>query len=165
MLLYEDILSGDELFSDAFPVKVVEGIVYEVDCQMIVVKAGADIDIGANPSAEDQEESLEDGATQVNNVVHSFRLQSTTFDKKSYLTYLKAYMKAVKDKLDPKDVEAFEKGAAAYAKKVIANFKDFEFYTGESMNPEGMVALLNYREDGVTPYFTFWKHGAKQVKL
>ena len=124
MLLYEDILSGDELFSDAFPVydqflvywildsclysKVVDDIVYEVDCQMIVVKAGADIDIGdpnipvfsltltyfhktlgANPSAEDQEESLEDGATQVNNVVHSFRLQSTTFDKKSYLTYLK----------------------------------------------------------------------------
>jgi hypothetical protein len=72
---------------------------------MIVVKAGADIDIGnpkalsfslssfktpgANPSAEDQEEALEDGATQTNNVVHSFRLQSTTFDKKSYLTYLK----------------------------------------------------------------------------
>jgi hypothetical protein len=45
--------------------------------------------LGANPSAEDQEESLEDGATQVNNVIHSFRLQSTTFDKKSYLTYLK----------------------------------------------------------------------------
>ena len=23
-------------------------------------------------------------------------------------------------------------------------------YIGENMNPEGMVALLNYREDGVT---------------
>jgi len=165
MLLYEDILSGDELFSDAFPVKEVDNIVYEVDCQMIVVKAGADIDIGANPSAEDQEEALEDGAAQVNNVIHSFRLQSTSFDKKSYLTYLKAYMKAVKEKLDPANVAAFEKGAAAYAKKIVANFKDFEFYTGESMNPDGMVALLNYREDGVTPYFTFWKDGAKQVKL
>jgi len=143
----------------------VDGIVYEVDCQMIVVKAGADVDIGANPSAEDQEEALEDGATQTNNVVHSFRLQSTTFDKKSYLTYLKGYMKAVKGKLEPERVEAFEKGAAAYAKKIVANFKDFEFYTGESMNPEGMVALLNYRADGITPYFTFWKHGAKQVKL
>ena len=47
--------------------------------------------LGANPSAEEQEEALEDGATQVNNVVHSFRLQSTTFDKKSYLTYLKVH--------------------------------------------------------------------------
>lgn len=44
---------------------------------------------GANPSAEEGEEALEEGATQVNNVVYSFRLQSTSFDKKSYLTYLK----------------------------------------------------------------------------
>jgi len=165
MLLYQDIITGDELFSDAFPLKEVDGIVYEVDCQLITMKAGADVDIGANPSAEEQDEALEDGATQVNNVVHSFRLQATTFDKKSYLTYLKSYMKAVKAELPADECPAFEKGAAAYAKKLIANFKDYEFYTGESMNPDGMVALLNYRGDGVTPYFTFWKHGTKQVKL
>ncbi|PSR77280.1 hypothetical protein EW026_g4036 [Hermanssonia centrifuga] len=168
MLLYEDILSGDEMFSDAFPIKEVDNIVYEVDCQLITVKAGADIDIGANPSAEDAEDALEEGATQVNNVAHSFRLQSTSFDKKSFLTYLKGYMKAVKAKLqdtNPGAVEEFEKGAQAFAKKLVANFKDYEFYTGEKMDPDGMVALLNYREDGVTPYFTFWKHGLKQVKL
>ena len=44
---------------------------------------------GANPSAEEADEALEEGATQINNVVYSFRLQSTQFDKKSYLTYLK----------------------------------------------------------------------------
>ena len=41
-----------------------------------------------------------------------------------------AYMKTVKEKLNnskPERVEAFEKGAAAYAKKIVANFKDFEF--------------------------------------
>ena len=77
-------------------------------------------------------------------------------------------MKAVKAKLQEKNpdrVTAFEKGAQAYAKKIVANFKDFEFYTGENMNPDGMVALLNYREDGVTPYFTFWKDGLKEQKL
>jgi len=168
MLLYSDILTDDEMFSDAFPMKLVDDTVYEVDCQVVTVKAGADVDIGGNPSAEESEEALEEGATQVNNVVHSFRLQSTSFDQKSYLTYLKAYMKAVKAKLaetNPDRVEAFEKGAQGYAKKIVANFKDFEFYTGESMNPDGMVALLNYRSDGVTPYFTFWKDGLKEVKL
>jgi len=142
--------------------------VYEVDCQLITVKAGADIDIGANPSAEEQDEALEDGATQVNNIIHSFRLQATTFDKKSFLTYLKGYMKSIKIKLaetNPDRVDAFEKGAAAYAKKIVANFKDFEFYIGENMNPDGMVALLNYRDDGITPYFTFWKDGLREVKL
>lgn len=156
------------MFSDAFPVKIVDDIVYEVECQMITVKKGEDIDIGANPSAEEQEEALEDGAVQVNNVAHSFRLQATQFDKKSFLVYLKGYMKAVKGKLtesNPDRVEKFEKGAAAFAKKIVANFKDFEFYTGESMNPDGMIALLNYREDGITPYFTFWKDGLKEVKL
>ena len=56
-------------------------------------------------------------------------------------------------------------------------------YIGESMETEGMVALLNYREDGVTrkgtpfscylalmmwssvAYFTFWKDGLEEVKL
>jgi len=165
MLLYSDILTDDEMFSDAFPMKLVDDIVYEVNCQVITVKAGADVDIGGNPSAEENEEALEEGATQINNVVHSFRLQLTSFDKKSYLTYLKAYMKAVKAKLNPDRLEAFEKGAQGYAKKIVANFKDFEFYTGESMNPDGMVALLNYRSDGVTPYVTFWKDGLKEIKL
>jgi hypothetical protein len=36
-------------------------------------------------------------------------------------------MKAVKGKVAEDRVEAFEKGAAAYAKKIVANFKDYEF--------------------------------------
>jgi len=165
MLLYSDIITGDEMFSDAFPIKIVDDIVFEVDCQLVQVKKGADVDIGANPSAEEQEEALEEGAVQVNNVVHSFRLQETQFDKKSFLTYLKGYMKAVKGKLPEDRVAAFEKDAQSFAKKIVANFKDYEFYIGESMDPEGMVALLNYRADGITPYFTFWKDGLKEVKL
>lgn len=165
MLLYKDRISGDEMFSDAFPIKLVDDIVYEVDCQLITVKDGADIDIGANPSAEEQEESLEDGAKQVNNVVHSFRLQQTSFDKGDFLKYLKGYMKAVKEELSEDRVADFEKGAQAYAKKIVGKFKDYEFFTGESMEVEGMVALLNYREDGITPYFTFWKDGLQEVKL
>jgi len=37
---------------------------------------------GGNPSAEEMEEAMADGAEQVNNVIHSFRLQPTSFDKK-----------------------------------------------------------------------------------
>jgi len=36
-------------------------------------------------------------------------------------------MKEVKGKLPEDRVTLFEKGAAAYAKKLIANFKDYEF--------------------------------------
>ncbi|KAG8218865.1 TCTP family protein [Butyriboletus roseoflavus] len=93
-------------------------------------------------------------------------------------------MKAIKKKLqenNPDRVKAFETGAAVYVKKILTDIKDYDFvgslplllvsvlnvtqYVGESMNPDGLVALLNYREDGITPYFTFWKDGLKEVKL
>jgi len=166
MIIYKDVISDDEMFSDAFDLKEVDGIVYEIDCKSITVKKGADVDIGANASAEEpQDDDVEDGSEQVIDLVYSQRLSATTFDKKGYLTYLKGYMKALKAKLPAGEVEAFEKGAGAYAKKIVANFKDYEFYTGESMNPDGMIALLNYREDGVTPFFTFWKHGVSEMKV
>ncbi|KAG1047401.1 hypothetical protein G6F43_010150 [Rhizopus delemar] len=167
MLLYSDVISGDEMCSDAFPIKVIDDIAYEVDCKMITLEEG-DIDIGANPSAEGGDEGVESTSQTVNNVVHSFRLVETQFDKKSYMTYIKGYMKALKKELQetkPERVEAFEKGAASLVKRILTNFKDYEFFTGESMNPDGMVALLNYREDGVTPFFTFFKDGLKEIKL
>ncbi|KAG0197827.1 hypothetical protein BGX28_008660 [Mortierella sp. GBA30] len=168
MLIYQDIITGDELFSDAFDIKEVGGV-YEVDCAMIQIKEGADVDIGANASAEEAaDEALEDGVSIVNNVVYSFRLQSTSFDKKGYTVYIKGYLKALKAAKDFKsedETKAYEAEMTAEVKKVLGSFKDFEFYTGESMNPDGAVMLLNYREDGVTPYFTVFKHAVKTIKV
>lgn len=169
MLIYTDILTGDELLSSAFDFKEVDDVVYEVDATMVKVKEGADVDIGANPSAEGGDDAYEsEDTTQVNNVVYNSRLQETSFDKKSYVSYIKGYMKKVKAYLeqhDPEQIPVFEKGAAAYVKKIITNFKDYEFFTGESMDPDGMVPLVNWREDGVTPYVIFWKHGLKSMKV
>lgn len=56
-------------------------------------------------------------------------------------------MKAVKAALTEKgapaeEIAAFEKGASAYVKNtLLPNFKDYEFYTGESMDPDGMYVL------------------------
>ncbi len=144
MLLYEDIISGDEMVSDGFKIIEVDDIAYEVDCRMVVVKEG-DVDIGANASAEEEMEALEDGAVTVNDVVHSFRLQSTAFDKKAYMTYIKGYMKSIKKYLEehnPDRVPIFEDKVKDFVKKILGNFSDYEFYTGESMNPDGAVALL-----------------------
>lgn len=58
-------------------------------------------------------------------------------------------MKKVKDALKAKDapeetITAFEKGAQAYAKKIVANFKDYDFYIGESMDPDGMYVVTRF---------------------
>ncbi|RDL40573.1 Mss4-like protein [Venustampulla echinocandica] len=169
MIIYKDIITGDEIISDSYDLKLIDNVVYECDCQMITLGA-VDVNTGANASAEEADEGVEDGAVQVNNVVNSFRLQSTQFDKKSYLSHLKGYMKKVKELLKEKGadesvVTEFEKGAQAYAKKIIGNFKDYDFYIGESMDPDGMVVLMNYREDGTTPFVTVWKHGLVEMKV
>ncbi|KAL1898324.1 hypothetical protein Cpir12675_001949 [Ceratocystis pirilliformis] len=165
MLIYKDILSNDEMISDSYDLKEVDGIVYEADCAMITLGA-VNINTGANASAEEAEETLDDGEIKVNNIINSFRLQETSFNKQSFIPYLKEYMKAIKAKLPPNQVEAFEAGAKKFVKEtLLPNFKNYEFYTGESQSPDGMVALLNYRKDGVTPYFTFWKHGLVTEKV
>lgn len=168
MIIFTDIISNDELLSDAYDVKLVDGVVYEADCAMVQVRNGGDVDIGGNPSAEGGDDDVEEGVETVNNVIYSFRLAQTQFDKKSFLTYIKGYMKKVKAHLaenKPEEVEVFEKGAQAYVKKVIGSFNDWEFYTGESMDPDAMVVLLNYREDGQTPFVVVWKHGINETKV
>ncbi|KAF2764505.1 microtubule/calcium-binding protein [Teratosphaeria nubilosa] len=169
MIIYKDVITGDELISDSYDLKEIDGVIYEADCKKIAV-GGETFDTGANASAEEAEEGADDQVQQVIDVVHSFRLNETSFDKKSYLGHLKTYMKKVKEAIKARggseeEVAEFEKGASSYAKKIVGNFKDYEFLIGESMDPDGMVILLNYREDGVTPYVTIWKHGLKEEKV
>lgn len=52
-------------------------------------------------------------------------------------------MKTVKTSLQEagkseEEIKDFEAKASAFAKKIVSNFNDWEFYTGESMNPDGM---------------------------
>ena len=66
---------------------------------------------------------------------------------------------------DKSRVEKFTAGMQNWAKSVLKDFDNFRFYLGESMNPEGMVILMNYREDQTTPYFIFFKDGLVEEKF
>jgi len=84
------------------------------------------------------------------------------------MSYIKGYMGALKAKLQetkPERVDAFMKGAQTVVKNILAKFDEFEFYTGESMNPDGMV-LLKFWKDGATdPTFWIWKDGLVEEKV
>eukprot|EP00834_Sanchytrium_tribonematis_P001412 NODE_34_length_36538_cov_0.612854.p20 type:complete len:160 gc:universal NODE_34_length_36538_cov_0.612854:7844-7365(-) len=159
MKLFRDVLSGDEMFSDAYKYKEV-GCTFEVDCKMIQVKEGSDLPVN--------EDEVDDQTLTVNDVVYSFRLVETQFDKKSYMTYIKGYMKKLQAHLEannPERVDGFKSEAQAFVKSQLGNIADLQFFIGESMDPDAMVALLNWREDGITPYITFFKDGLKIEKL
>ncbi|XP_028846628.1 translationally-controlled tumor protein homolog [Denticeps clupeoides] len=164
MIIYKDIITGDEMFSDIYKVtESLNGILYEVDGKM--VSRTEDIDgslIGANASAEAQEEGCESSTVSGVDIVLNHKLQETVFTKETYKSYIKDYMKAIKATLEqnnPDRVKPFMSGAQEEVKKIIGNLKSYQFFTGESMNPDGMVALLDYREDGCTPFMIFFKDG------
>lgn len=161
---------GDEMLSDSFKAQEEDDIVYRVECKMIK-KGAVQVDIGANPATgdgegdEDAAEPVEDGTYEVIDVVDCFRLENTVFDKKGYMAHIKEYMRAVKANLaekNPDRVPVFEKAAAAYVKKVLENFSQYDFYTGENMNPEAMVVLYE-EKDGKT-YMIYWKDGLRAEK-
>ena len=93
----QDIVTGDEIISDTYELVEKDDAVYEVNCRK-VTKGGESFDIGANPSAEEADEGLDESTKQVIDVVDSFRLNYLGDEeagtrafatKKDYMTQLK----------------------------------------------------------------------------
>ena len=169
MLIYKDLISGDELCSDSYPMKVIDDVVYEFDGKSIVVENGiSDALIGGNASAEDGAEDICDEGNRTINIIHSNRLVEQSFNKKTYTTYIKGYMKSILEKLNetnPQRAAIFKANVQKYVTKIMKNFDEYRFFSGESMNPDGMIVLCNYRDDQITPYFVFFKDGLEEEKF
>jgi len=168
MIIYKDVFTGDEMFSDSFPnIKLIDDLYYEIIAsQKTEVTAISDDMIGGNKSAEgaDEDEGADPSAVSGLNIVINHKLKPTTFNRESYQTYIKDYVKRLKAKLeenDPDRVPAFTASVQPFIKSVLnkKNFKKYEFYTGESENPEGLVILVHWGEDENTPTFLFLKDG------
>lgn len=172
MRIYKDIFTGDEMFSDTYKMKLVDEVVYEVYGHLIQRKQG-DIQIeGANPSAEEADEGTVENVESGVDIVLNHRLQETYAfpDKKSYTAYLKDYMKKLVAKLEekaPDQVDVFKSNMNKVMKDILGRFKELQFFTGESMEIEGMVGLMEYRDiDGQSvPVMMFFKHGLDEEKF
>ncbi|KAL9101442.1 MAG: hypothetical protein Q9163_003292 [Psora crenata] len=189
MIIYKDIVTGDEIISDTYNLKDIDDVVYEVDCKM-VTQGGVEVDIGANASAEEQEEALDEQTKQVIDVVDGFRMTYMEFsDKKQLAGQIKGFLKKAVEKMkeagkSEDEIKKFQTGVQGYfTKKLAPNFKNLDCYAGESMDPDGMyvcttssllfsanmecqrICFLNYREDGITPYMIIWKHALTEMKV
>ncbi|XP_071453809.1 translationally-controlled tumor protein homolog [Hetaerina americana] len=172
MRIYKDIFTGDEMFSDTYKMKLVDDVLYEVTGRLVTRKIGDVTLEGANPSAEEALEATDEGVESGVDVVLNHRLAETYAfnDKKAYTLYLKDYMKKLVAKLEeksPGEVESFKSNMSKAMKDIIGRFKDLQFFTGESMDIDGMVALLEYRDiDGDSvPILMFFKHGLDEEKF
>lgn len=171
MKVFKDIVSGDEMFSDIHRMTETPCL-YVVECKMTKQSSGFDDNLlgGANKSAEEGavEESYEAGSVSGVDIVLNNRLVEMPIDKKGYGAYIKGYMKEIKSRLeeDKSDrVADFTKNAPVEIKKILGEFKEYQFFSGESMNPEGMLALMKWEDEGTRPVMYFFKDGLLEEKL
>ncbi|CAL1681988.1 unnamed protein product [Lasius platythorax] len=172
MRIYKDLFTGDEMFSDTYKIKLVDDVLYEVYGKLITRKSG-DVNIaGFNPSAEEADEGTDEMVESGVDVVLNHRLQETFAfgDKKSYTLYLKDYMKKLVARLEekaPDQVDVFKTNMNKVMKDILSRFKELQFFTGSSMDIDGIVGLMEYREiDGDSvPVLMFFKHGLEEEKF
>merc|ERR1711976_253744 len=171
MKIYKDVFSGDELFSDTYKINLVQDCLYEVTGKYETRKQGEVVLAGANARQEEADEGADEANESGLDVVLHHRLVETGFgDKKGFTQYLKDYMKRVVKYLEENDrageVDTFKANISKVMKDLMGQFKDLQFFTGESMDPEAMIAMVLYKEvDGVEkPVLMFFKHGLEEEK-
>jgi len=166
MLVYQDLLSGDELLSDSFDYKEIEnGILWEVEGKW-VVQGAVDVNIGANPSAEGgDDEGVDDTAVKVVDIVDTFRLQEQPpFDKKQFVAFIKKYIKNLTPLLPEDRQEKFKKGIEGAVKFLLPKVKDFQYFVGEGMHDDGALVLAHYKDGATNPTFLYFADGLKEIK-
>lgn len=176
MKIFKDIITGDEMFTDSNKINLVDDCLYEVLCTHVVRREGEIVLAGSNPSAEEGDDGEGGGGEHVESgldLVLNQRLQPTSFNKSDYKAYLKTYTKSLSDKwkeqgLSDEQLAEYKEKFMLAAKKVVPKLDDCEFFVGESCNPDGMVAVLQYREkpDGnEEAIMMFYKHGLESEKV
>lgn len=171
MLLFEDVFSGDELFTDTYPMKLRDDCLWEITGKHIS-RTQEEIHLaGSNASAEEADEGTDAASESGVDVILNHRLVETGFgSKKDYTVYLKDYMKKVVKHLEDNDqkdqVESFKTNISKVMKELLGKFKDLQFYQGESMDADAMILVLEYKEvDGEEkPILMAFKHGLREVK-
>ncbi len=94
MRVYKCIVTGDELFTDTYPIELKDGL-YKIKGKYVTRSDKVnDCLLGANPSAEEQEEGADENSTSGIDVVLDNRLMPTAFgSKKEFQAYFKDFVK------------------------------------------------------------------------
>jgi len=173
MKLFKCLISGDELFTDAFKYEEKNGF-YRVAGKTVSVSNKIDESkLGANASAEEANEDAEDGDTSGIDVVIYNKLEPTSAfpSAKEYKKYFKDFVKELKDAILEKnpgqDMKAFQSSIQAAFTYACEWIKDADCYIGQSHG--GTIVLCHWEvlpgETDDKPFFYFYKDALKEEKL
>jgi len=177
MIIYRDIFSDGEMFSDALPkLKLSEcGGYYTFETTMKTEKVG-DIDpsaIGANASQEEAAEETETSSKSGFEFVLTHNLKETLLsDGSQFKAYLKGYFKRVQEKIKDslKDDEAVSNfKACSQAVFKLFTKKKFDdvsvYFAEEDIENDGTCCLVDWHDDGKSGTVYIFKYGLKAEKF
>merc|ERR1712031_139394 len=153
MLVYNCIVSGSEMLSDAHEAEELWGGTWlKVKGTYITVGGEEDIDIGGNASAEEEAEGTDDNSQQVVDIIHNFNLQPMEYSKKQ------------NDRAG--EVDDFKSNVQEAIKEIASEWDEYCCYVDESFECEGTTVLCRYimEGDNCVPYFYYLKNGMKEQK-
>lgn len=163
--IYKDRFTGDEMFAGAYPCSLVDDVAFCVEGKSVPM-GGENFDVGCGSAfgggGGEDDGPLDDSVEMVINIVAGHRLQATSFDKKGFVSWVKPYLARIRTALEaskPDRVAPFMKGSEVFIKRLLTSFSDYDFYVNESMDFEAGLAIRFYKEDGITPYFYFFRDG------
>lgn len=180
MKIYIDIFTDDEVVSDSykqvapFDEEPLLDVAFEVSSRLIT-KGDEDYGIAANADADAEEGATgESGSNveQVIDIVDKFSLQEQYMDKKSFMAYIKKYIKHICDHLEksnPSRLDAFKSNGANLVKKIIGCFDDCTIYIGENASDafaefKALPVIARYAGEEPTPRFIFFIDGLREEK-
>jgi len=170
MKVYKDAFTGDELMSDSYKQMAPFGnedladVAFEVAGRRVT--KGGDCGIARN-TEEGEDDGGEEASETVIDIIDGFKLTETGFSKKEYTLYIKGFMKRVENHLassNPSRVDAFKAGAAKLIKEILTKYDDFQFFMGESTDPEAGLVYSYYPDGSEVPHNIYIKDGLKEEK-
>ena len=175
MIVYKDIFTGDEVLSDSFPVKKIEGVEGLLEAESAMVAVGGDVDIGCGNAfgGGGEEEEVDSDVVKENNISGSsgFGYMEMPFGSKNeFKQWFKEYVRKLRQELKGsgtpvEEIKKFMDEAPVFFKWLLEKFDDLQFFVSKSMNPDGGIIFSYYKDGAMTPTFIYIEKGYKISKF
>ena len=175
MRIYQNLDGENDIISDGYklvPLEEFNGVIYEVESQMIV-KGEVNVDVGCGnafggKNEDEEEEGAGGGAPveKVNDLIDHFQYEETGMDKAEFKEWLKEYGKKIVPKIPEAEQDNFKKGFQAFAKRVLTKFDEFCIYCPPNWNREDNLVFSYWKQDtDPAPHFLYILSGLKSYKV
>ncbi|KAL2608081.1 hypothetical protein R1flu_026654 [Riccia fluitans] len=165
MLVYQDLLTSDELVDDTFPInkEIANGALWEVEGKWVTKEPVKVPDVEVNRPS-----TVHDIPKKVIDIVDTFQLQEKKeiTDENALVNVVKKYVDTLTPKVPAERQEHIKKNLDAELQYLVSKFKDYDHkvFVGESTRDDCAPVLCYYKEGAVNPHFVYFADGLKEIK-